>query len=80
MLCRDDVQGHIPVKAAVKGKVRFLGVYGVVVAVVHADGQQTFLFEVVGEVYPEGGVAALVLGQLSPVQVNGGGHGSTVQL
>ena len=42
--------------------------------------QQIFLFEVVGQVYPEGGVAALVLGQLFPVQVNGGGHGYAVQL
>ena len=80
VLCRDDVQSYIAVNAAVEGKVRFLGVHGVVVAVVHADGQQIFLFEMVGQVYPEGGVAALVFGQLFPVQVNGGGHGGTVQL
>ena len=80
MLCRDDVQGHIPVNAAVESKVRFLGVHGVVVAVVHGNCQQIFLFEVVGQVHPEGGVAALVLGQLFPGQVNGGGHGCAVQL
>ena len=34
VLCRDNVQGHIPVNAAVESKVRFLGIYGVVVAVV----------------------------------------------
>ena len=80
VLCRDDVQGHIPVNAAVEGKIGFLGIHGVVVAVVHGNCQQIFLFEVVGQVYPEGGVAALVLGQLFTVQVNGGGHGCAVQL
>ena len=80
VLCRDDVQGHIPVNAAVEGKVRLLGVHGVVVAVVHADGQQVLVFQVVGQVHPEGRVAALVLCQLFPVQVNGGGHGCAVQL
>ena len=80
VLCRDDVQGHIPVNAAVEGKVCLLGVHGVVVAVVHGNCQQIFLFEVVGQVHPEGRVAALVLGKLFPVQVNGGGHGCAVQL
>ena len=80
VLCGNDVQGHIPVNAAVEGEVRLLGVHGVVVAVVHADGQQVLVFQVVGQVHPEGRVAALVLGQLFPVQVNGGGHGCAVQL
>ena len=80
VLCRDDVQGHIPVNAAVESKVRFLGVHGAVVAVVHGNGQQIFLFEVVGQVYPEGGVAALVLSQLFTVQVDGSGHSCAVQL
>ena len=80
MLCGNDVQGHIPVNAAVEGKVCLLGVHGVVVAVVHADGQQVLVFQVVGQVHPEGRVAALVLCQLFPVQVNGGGHGCAVQL
>ena len=80
VLCGNDVQGHIPVNAAVEGKIGFLGIHGVVVAVVHRNCQQIFLFEVVGQVYPEGGVAALVLGQLFTVQVDGGGHGCAVQL
>ena len=80
VLCGNDVQSYIAVNAAVEGEVCLLGVHGVVVAVVHADGQQIFLFEVVGQVHPEGGVAALVLGQLFPVQVDGGGHSGTVQL
>ena len=80
VLCRDDVQGHIPVNAAVEGKVCLLGVHGVVVAVVHGNCQQIFLFEVVGQVHPEGGVAALVLCQLFPVQVDDGGHSCAVQL
>ena len=80
VLCRDDVQGHIPVNAAVEGEVRLLGVHGVVVAVVHADGQQVLVFQVVGQVHPEGGVAALVLGQFFPVQVDDGGHSCAVQL
>ena len=80
VLCQDDVQGHIPVNAAVEGKVCLLGVHGVVVAVVHGNCQQIFLFEVVGQVHPEGGVAALVLCQLFPVQVDDGGHSCAVQL
>ena len=80
MLCRNDVQSYIAVNAAVEGEVCLLGVHGVVVAVVHADRQQIFLFEMFGQVHPEGRIAALVLGQLFPVQVNGGGHGGTVQL
>ena len=80
MLCGNDVQGHIPVNAAVEGKVCLLGVHGVVVAVVHADGQQVLVFQVVGQVHPEGRVAALVLCQLFPVQVDGSGHGCAVQL
>ena len=80
VLCRDDVQGHIPVNAAVEGKIGFLGIHGVVVAVVHGNCQQIFLFEVVGQVYPEGGVAALVLSQLFTVQVDGSGHSCAVQL
>ena len=80
VFCRDDVQGHIPVNAAVEGKIGFLGIHGVVVAVVHGNCQQIFLFEVVGQVYPEGGVAALVLSQLFTVQVDGSGHSCAVQL
>ena len=80
MLCRNDVQSYIAVNAAVEGEVCLLGVHGVVVAVVHADRQQIFLFEMFGQVNPEGRIAALVLGQLFPVQVDGGGHGCAVQL
>ena len=80
MLCRNDVQSYIAVNAAVEGEVCLLGVHGVVVAVIHADRQQIFLFEMFGQVNPEGRIAALVLGQLFTVQVNGGGHGSAVQL
>ena len=80
VLCRDDVQGHIPVKAAVEGEVCLLGVHGVVVAVVHADRQQIFLFEMFGQVNPKGRIAALVLGQLFAVQVDYSGHSGTVQL
>ena len=80
VLCGNNVQGHIPVNAAVEGEVCLLGVHGVVVAVVHADCQQIFLFEMFGQVHPEGRVAALVLGQLFAVQVDYSGHSGTVQL
>ena len=63
------MQGYIAVNAAVEGEVCLLGVHGVVVAVVHADRQQIFLFEMFGQVNPKGGIAALVLGQLFAVQV-----------
>ena len=80
MLCRNDVQSYIAVNAAVEGEVCLLGVHGVVVAVVHADRQQIFLFEMFGQVNPEGRIAALVLGQLFPVQIDYSGHSGTVQL
>ena len=80
MLCRNDVQSYIAVNAAVEGEVCLLGVHGVVVAVIHADGQQIFLFEMFGQVNPEGRIAALVLGQLFAVQVDYSGHSGTVQL
>ena len=80
MLCRNDVQSYIAVNAAVEGEVCLLGVHGVVVAVVHADRQQIFLFEMFGQVNPEGRIAALVLGQLFAVQVDYSGHSGTVQL
>ena len=80
MLCRNDVQSYIAVNAAVEGEVCLLGVHGVVVAVVHADRQQIFLFEMFGQVNPKGRIAALVLGQLFPVQVDYSGHSGTVQL
>ena len=80
MLCRNDVQSYIAVNAAVEGEVCLLGVHGVVVAVVHADRQQIFLFEMFGQVNPKGRIAALVLGQLFAVQVDYSGHSGTVQL
>ena len=80
VLCRNDVQSYIAVNAAVEGEVCLLGVHGVVVAVVHADRQQIFLFEMFGQVNPKGRIAALVLGQLFAVQVDYSGHSGTVQL
>ena len=59
---------HIPVQTAVEGEIRFLGVDGVVVAVVHRNDQQVFRFEMSGKVDPEGGIPALVFRQRFAVE------------
>ena len=61
---------HIPVQAAVEGEVGHLGIDGVVGGVVHGDGKNVFFLQRRGKVYPPGGVAAVVVGQVRSVQVD----------
>ena len=75
------MQRYIAVNAAVEGEIRLLRVDRVIVAVVHRDGQYIVAgAQGVGNVHAEGGVAALVLGQLLSVQADHGGHGHAVKL
>ena len=61
-------QTHRPVQPAVKGEVGLLGVDGVILAVVHEDSQQVVPgAQRGGQLHPEGGIPALVPGQLLAV-------------
>ena len=64
----DDHQQHVPVDAAVEGEVRLLGVYPVVDAVVHVDGELVFILEEVCYIPAEGGIAAVVAAHLGAVE------------
>ena len=66
----DDV--HITVQAAVEGEIRVLGVNVVVGLVGDRDHQQVFfiLLAQIGDVCPEGGIAALVVDDLLTVDID----------
>ena len=66
----DDQQRHIAVDAAVEGEVSLLGVNAVVFAVVDLDGQLIVLAQYGGDIRTEGGVTAVVAGDLHAVQRN----------
>ena len=65
------MQRYIAVNAAVEGEIGFLRVDGVIVAVVHRDGQYIVAgAQGVGNVHAEGGVAAVVAAHVLPVQAD----------
>ena len=70
MVLVDDQQRHIAVDAAVEGEVSLLGVNAVVFAVVDLDGQLIVLAQYGGDICTEGGVTAVVAGDLHAVQRN----------
>ena len=63
-------QVHVPVKTAIEGKVRHLGVDPVVGRVVHHNGKQVLLLYVLCHVHPPGGIAAVMMAQMLSVQVH----------
>ena len=65
-------QAHIPVDAAVEGKVRFLGINAVVDAVVYLHRELVFCLQQLRDLCPEGGVAAVMGAELLTVQPHGG--------
>ena len=65
-------QAHIPVDAAVEGKVCFLGVDAVVDAVVYLHRELVFCLQQLRDLCPEGGVAAVMSAELLTVQQHGG--------
>ena len=69
---RDHHQADVAVDAAVEGEVGLLGVDAVVDAVVHLDGELVVLFQQVGDMDTEGGVAAVVGADVLAVQQNFG--------
>ena len=76
-----NMQRYIAVNAAVEGEVGLLGVDGVVVAVVNRNNQLICtIVQGIGDVYTEGGVAALVLGHFLPVQADNCSHSNAVKL
>ena len=65
-------QAHIPVDAAVEGKVCFLRVNAVVDAVIHLHRELVFCLQKLRDLCPEGGVAAVVGTDFLAVQQHGG--------
>ena len=65
-------QAHIPVDAAVEGKVCFLGINAVVDAVVYLHRELVFCLQQLRNLCPEGGVATVMGAELLTVQQYGG--------
>lgn len=65
---------------AVEGEVGFLGIDKVIFAVVGDDGQLVLFFQQSGDVHPEGGEAAVVVGNLGAVQADLGAVAHTLEL
>ena len=66
---RDQI--HIPVQAAIEGKIRFLRIHPVILRIIHTDGQQVVAAhrpERLCQPDAEGGEASLMAGQPGPVQ------------
>ena len=61
-------QVHVPVKSAIEGKVRYLGIHPAIGGVVHQNGQQVVVFQGPGHIHPPGGVAAVMMLQMFSVQ------------
>ena len=66
MLLGHGDQLHFAVQAAVEGEVRLLGVDALAVAVVDGDSERSGM----GQRHAEGGIAALVAGELLAVEIN----------
>ena len=64
----DDQQADVTVDAAVEGEVGLLGVDAVIFAVVRLHGQRIAVGQQRRDIRAEGGVAAVVAGDLHPVQ------------
>ena len=71
--------GYIPVNAAVEGEIRHLGIYRFIGAVVCIDHQQ-ILRQNFRQLGTEGGVAAVMLGNLLAVPVDLGAAVHAVEL
>ena len=68
MMLADDQQLHIPVNAAVKGKIRLLGVDPVVFFILHLHLQVVFFLQIRRQLHPEGGITALVTAKALAVE------------
>ena len=80
VILADHQQADRAVDAAIEGEVGFLGVDKVIFAVVGDDGQLVLLFQQSGDVRPEGGEAAVVVGNLGAVQADLGAVAHTLEL
>ena len=69
-------QIHAAVQAAIEGEVRFLGIYPVIVGIVHPDHQLVFFLQIV-QLNPEGAVAAFVMGKPHTIPEHFGSVGCT---
>ena len=71
-------QIHIPVKAAVEGEVRHLGIHGIIGSIIHDDTQKAAFLQNLCEVNTPGRIAAVMLCQQFVVQVYFSGRIGTV--
>ena len=71
---------YIPVQTAVEGEICFLGIDGVVVAVIHRNDQQVFFFQMRRQIHAEGGIPALVFCQRFAVEHDHRGVSRAVHL
>ena len=67
-------QIHIPIQSAIESKVCLLGVYGIIISVIHRNNKGILLFQMFGQLHPEGRIAPLMLRQLFSVQIDNSGH------
>ncbi len=58
-----DDQFYVTVNTAVEGKVRLLRIYSVIYGVIHFDNELVFLFQMIGNIKTEGGIAAVVIAE-----------------
>ena len=70
-------QIHAAIQTAVKSEVRLLGINPIVIGIVHRYAQKVFFLQMVCDVYPEGGIATLVVGKVGTIQVHIRGHSCT---
>ena len=75
MRLRNHNQVHLPVQAAIKGKVRFLGIDAVTAAVVHRNAQLVPVPQMFRQIHPESGISPLMACQQLTVQAHLGRHG-----
>ena len=60
----------VPIKAAVEGEVRHLGIYGFVRRIVHRDAEERFVGQPLGDIHAPGGIAAVVVCELHSVKIH----------
>ena len=80
MRFRHQNQLHVPVQSSVKCKIRFLGIDGVIVTVIHRYGQFIVFPQMLCQFHAKGGIASLMGGQMLSVQADVGCHGSAANL
>ena len=80
MIFRDNQKFHLPVDAAVKCKIRHLGIHPVVFAVIHLHSKQIMFFQFLCDIRPECGISVVVAADFFSVQQHMGAGVDAVEL